>query len=144
MSTVSESLKINTNQIVPFGDIVVPYIDVLNVSEKFPTTSEFPQTFTINSDRLRKQLIYYSVTAQIVGFAVENFMPYFMQKAMSGAQKLKTSYNGQSSTFKDEEKEAAFLKRVRLEALLPEYDVYADYAELVAQVRNYLIIPTQV
>ena len=90
-----------------------------------------PLSFTINADRLKKQLIYYCVTAQIVGFAVENFMPYFMQKAFSEAQKFR-----QASTIKDDEKEAAFLKRVRHEASLPEYDVYADYAELVAQVRD--------
>jgi anoctamin-10 len=75
------------------------------------------------------------VTAQIVGFAMENFMPYVMRKVFSQARKM-THTDDNDIGANDRSEEKPYLERVREEAELPEYDIYADYAEMVVQVPN--------
>ena len=91
-----------------------------------------PHVFAINAFRLKRQLIYFAVTAQIVGFAVENFLPYVTRKVFSEARKI-TNKDEDVAAF-DREEEKTYLERVREESELPEYDIYADYAEMVVQV----------
>src|SRR4051812_32356758 len=57
---------------VPFGKIIVPYLDVFNVAvrpfaedEKQLHLNSASSNWTINPDRLRKQVIYFTVTAQV-------------------------------------------------------------------------------
>jgi hypothetical protein len=95
-----------------------------------------PNTFSINAFRLKRQLIYFAVTAQIVGFAVENFLPYVTRKVFSEARKITNKDEEDVSAF-DKEQEKSYLERVREESELPEYDIYADYAEMVVQVMIY-------
>jgi len=73
------------------------------------------------------------VTAQIIGFAVENFLPYVTRKVFSEARKITNKDDEDVSAF-DREDEKAYLERVREESELPEYDIYAEYAEMVVQV----------
>jgi len=72
------------------------------------------------------------VTAQIIGFAVENFLPYVTRKVFSEARKITNKDDEDVSAF-DREDEKAYLERVREESELPEYDIYAEYAEMVVQ-----------
>ncbi|EAW13544.1 anoctamin family protein [Aspergillus clavatus NRRL 1] len=135
---------------VPFASRIVPYLDVFQMTVR-PFVSKEHATklrtnFTIDPDRLRKQVIYFTVTAQIVGFALENIVPFVKQrlcrkyKAYAQKQHAKTETgNGKGSeekkriSFGDDEEEAKFLTRVRNEAELSEYDVTDDLREMCIQ-----------
>jgi anoctamin-10 len=122
---------------VPFGNWIVPKLDFFafflpkSIEE---TKNLTPNTFAINSFRLKRQLIYFAVTAQIVGFAMENFVPYLTRRAFSEARKMTAKEGQEDVSAFDKEEEKAYLARVRAEAELPEYDIYTDYAEMVVQV----------
>ncbi|KAG2025190.1 hypothetical protein GB937_002951 [Aspergillus fischeri] len=133
---------------VPFASRIVPYLDVFHLTVR-PFVSKEHATkarteFTINPDRLRKQVIYFTVTAQIVGFALETIVPFIRQRVFreykeytkkqhakaepgNGAGEKKTVSLG------DDEDEAKFLTRVRNEAELEDYDVTDDLREMCIQ-----------
>jgi hypothetical protein len=133
---------------VPFGSVIVPYLDVFNLTVR-PFLSENnqakakapPSAFRINPSRLRKQVIYFTVTAQIVNFALEFIVPYVKRKlsrkyrefaqerAKSGVHKDTKA----STLFEDDPSEEKFLNRVRNEAELNEYDVTTDLREMCLQ-----------
>lgn len=94
------------------------------------------KTFEINPDRLTKQVIYFTVTAQIVNFALEVIVPYAKRKFFRAVKEVQSeiaSKHGHPHQPRDSEEEAAFLARVRNEAELDEYDVTVDYREMVVQ-----------
>lgn len=132
---------------VPFGQIIVPYLDVFQLTvrpfaENEKQMSVQTATFAINPDRLKKQVIYFTVTAQIVNQALEVVMPYVKRRATA-------KYNAYQSeralnkggvvlpTDNDPPEEKAFLTRVRQEAELDVYDVTSDLREMVLQVSLY-------
>ncbi|KAK2753305.1 hypothetical protein FQN55_003434 [Onygenales sp. PD_40] len=130
---------------VPFGTVIVPYLDVFHltvkpfVSEKSATTKT--TAFQINPARLRKQVIYFTVTAQIVNFAMETIVPYAKRKFFLKYQEYteeQAKKNGSPTTktkpiFEDAPGEADFLTRIRHESQLSEYDVSTDFREMVVQ-----------
>ena len=122
----------------------MPYLDIFNLTARpFAENEKQFQTptsgFVINPSRLRKQVIYFTVTAQIVNFALETIVPYLKRRGFSKLQELKTQRAakikkaGSSITIQDQPEEAEFLKRVRKEAELDLYDVAADLREMVVQ-----------
>ncbi|KAK5715079.1 hypothetical protein LTR15_010495 [Elasticomyces elasticus] len=131
---------------VPFGSIIVPYLDVFALitrpfanSEKELHTNAVPNQFAINPARLRKQVIYFTVTAQIVGFATEIVVPYAKRQGflkyrqMQSARAQKSSGLAPSASVEDAPEEKEFLARVRSEAELDVYNVYDDLREMVVQ-----------
>lgn len=129
---------------VPFGSLIVPYLDIFNLTARPFATSEkqlaTPKSgFTINPSRLRKQVIYFTVTAQIVNFAMETIVPYVKRKVFHKYQEMRTERavkkGGASPNVaaNDTPEEADFLARVRSEAELPVYDVTDDLREMVIQ-----------
>ncbi|KAK4165965.1 calcium-activated chloride channel-domain-containing protein [Cladorrhinum sp. PSN259] len=122
---------------VPFGKILVPYLDVFSITAQNFTTEGKPlptQVWQINPDRLKKQVIYFTVTAQIVNFATEVIVPYAKRKAFKTVEKVQAlSEKNEETLLPDSADEAAFLKRVRNEAELADYDVTIDYREMVIQ-----------
>ncbi|KAL8832243.1 MAG: hypothetical protein Q9170_004964 [Blastenia crenularia] len=129
---------------VPFGSLVVPYLDVFNLTARPFAENEkqlqTPQTgFVINPSRLRKQVIYFTVTAQIVNFALETIVPYVKRRVFSKYQEIKSERGakkggaGSGVNIDDLPEEAEFLKRVRQEAELDVYDVATDLREMVVQ-----------
>jgi anoctamin-10 len=127
---------------VPFATIIVPHLDFLQVAvqpfaenEKQMTTPKVG--FQINPDRLKKQIIYFTVTAQIVNFALEIIMPYVSRVVFKKVKEVKAERaakkGGGSPTADDHPDEAAFLVRVRNEAELANYDVTTDFREMVVQ-----------
>jgi anoctamin-10 len=128
---------------VPFGKVIVPYLDVFHLTVK-PFTEDdkhlLPQTsFQINPDRLRKQVIYFTVTAQVVNFLLELVVPYLQRKGFAKFKQIKSDYAAQhggsapSAAENDSPEEAAFLARVRKESELSVYDVEVDIREMVIQ-----------
>ena len=127
---------------IPFGATIVPYLDVFRmvfkpIAEKdsqvrAPTTEQFE----INPGRLRKQVFYFTVTAQIVNFAMEVVVPYVKRQGFMKAKEMKAKHSSStkpSAAAEDHEDEKDFLKRVRNEAELETYDVYDDIREMVVQ-----------
>lgn len=129
---------------VPFGSIIVPYLDVFSLTVKPFAENEkqlqAPQAgFAINPARLRKQVIYFTVTAQVVNMAMEIVVPYLKRK---GTNKYKAYQSDRaakkggatpSASANDPPEEAAFLARIRQEAMLDTYDVTSDLREMVLQ-----------
>ncbi|RDW63886.1 plasma membrane stress response protein-like protein [Coleophoma crateriformis] len=129
---------------VPFAQIIVPHLDILQLTVKPFAENEKQMTspksgFQINPDRLKKQVIYFTVTAQIVGFALEVIMPYMKRKVFRKVKEVqadRAAKNGGGpapAAVDDHPEEAAFLVRVRNEAELDIYDVTTDFREMVVQ-----------
>jgi anoctamin-10 len=130
---------------VPFAAILIPYLDIFSLTVKPFVTDDkqmqAPHTanFAIDPDRLKNQVIYFSITAQIVNFALETVMPLVLQKGTAKYKEMQASRAEKkggaapppSANDRPEEKE--FLHRVREEAALPEYDVQTDLREMVIQ-----------
>jgi anoctamin-10 len=129
---------------MPFGYLLVPYLDIWKVTAQALSSSDKVtiQRFQINPDRLKKQIIYFTVTAQIVNFGLETLTPYLKRKAFKKVKEVQTEIaqkNGQSheKPHEDAPEETAFLARVRNEAELDVYDVAVDYREMVIQFGKY-------
>ncbi|ROT38198.1 hypothetical protein SODALDRAFT_340409 [Sodiomyces alkalinus F11] len=128
---------------VPFGDDVVPWLEVLigKVLGKVLGQQQFAKRpFQADGDRLRNEVIALVVTGQISGFFEENVVP-FVRHRFSGwwreMRRLRHSRDGRGadlmSLFDDDPDEAAFLTRVRDQSMLRDYDVQEDIAEIVLQ-----------
>lgn len=124
---------------VPFGKLLAPYLDIFQLTaEKFTTEGKPLPTkeFKINQHRLTQQVIYFTVTAQIVNFALEVIVPYAKRKVFRAVKDVQADHSSKAGALKhpqDEPEEAAFLSKVRNEAELDEYDVTIDYREMVVQ-----------
>lgn len=129
---------------VPFGTLIVPYLDVFSLTVRPFAENEkqmqAPQAgFAINPDRLRKQVIYFAVTAQIVNLGVAIVLPYLKRqgflkyKEMQSERAAKRGGAAPNASENDIPEEAAFLTRVRREAELDVYDVTTDLREMVVQ-----------
>jgi hypothetical protein len=133
---------------VPFAQIIVPHLDIFQLAVKpFAENEKQMETpkagFQINPDRLKKQIIYFTVTAQIVNFALEVIMPYVKRKVFRKVKEvqadLAAKHGGVSSpTAADHAEEAAFLERVKNEAELDNYDVTGDFREMIVQFGEYV------
>ena len=124
---------------VPFAGLIVPYLDVFRLTvrpfvSKEESTEVRPE-FSIDPARLQKQVIYFTVTAQIVGFAMETIVPFLKQKLFRKYKDYTQSANKKEPTVVDDAtpEETAFISRVRNEAELTEYDVTEDLREMCIQ-----------
>jgi hypothetical protein len=127
---------------VPFAGVIVPYLDVFRVTVRPFVSQEDEKTinhsdFKIDPARLRKQVIYFAVTAQIVNTCMETVVPFIMRKlAIKYKEYSEEKANGNDKStpaYDDHPDEIGFLKKVRNEAELPEYDVTNDLREMVIQ-----------
>ncbi|KAH8802805.1 plasma membrane stress response protein-like protein [Xylogone sp. PMI_703] len=128
---------------VPFAQIIVPHLDIFNIAVKPFAENEkqmmAPQTgFQIDPNRLRKQVIYFTVTAQIVNLMLEVVVPYVKRKVFrkyKEVQEGRAAKNGKELQVEivDLPEEKEFLSRVRAQAELGEYDVAADLREMTVQ-----------
>ncbi|KAM0721259.1 hypothetical protein Q7P37_003547 [Cladosporium fusiforme] len=130
---------------LPFGALIVPYLDIFSLTVKpFAENDkqlETPPTsaWTINPARLRQQVIYFTVTAQIVNLAMEVIVPYLKRQGFikfREMQSKRAQKNGgarPAASVDDVPEEKEFLARVRSEAELDIYDVTTDLREMVLQ-----------
>lgn len=122
---------------VPFAKVLVPYLDVFQVTaQRFTTNGKVEvKAFQMDPNRLKKQIMYFTVTAQVVNFLVEGIVPIIKRKVFKAVKEAHTeiTQKNDEQQHKDPEEEAAFLARVRNEAELDEYDVTTDYREMVVQ-----------
>lgn len=130
---------------IPFGALIVPYLDIFQLTarpfadnEKELEAPSFYQ-FHIDPNRLRKQVIYFTVTAQIVNFSMEVIVPYLKRqgfikyKQMQSERAAKAGGARPDPGVEDAPEEKDFLTRVRSEAELDVYDVTSDFREMVIQ-----------
>ena len=128
---------------VPFASYIVPHLDVFNLAN--PVIMDESQgvqsapAFQINPSRLRKQVIYFTVTAQVVGLALELVVPAVKRKLFKKAKQLQGKKDV-GSVVRDKDEEKKFLERVRDEAELEVYDVNGDLREMTTQVSHYLLV----
>ena len=127
---------------LPFGSLIVPYLDIFQLTARPFADNEkqlaTPKAgFTINPARLRKQVIYFTVTAQIVNFVMETALPFIQRRVFRKYKEMKTERaakkGGATTVTEDVPEEAEFLARVRNEAELPVYEVSTDLREMVVQ-----------
>lgn len=129
---------------VPFAQVIVPHLDIFQLAVKPFAENEKQMTapkvgFQINPDRLKKQIIYFTVTAQIVNFALEVIVPYVKRIAFRKVKEVKADMAAKrgggtdSPAADDDPEESAFLVRVRNEAELDTYDVTTDFREMIVQ-----------
>jgi hypothetical protein len=127
------ALLFTTFVYIPFGHILVPFLNFWQATAETVTFSEKPlptKTFEINPARISNQMFYFTVTAQIVNFATEVVVPYVKRQL---ADKAKEFQQKDKPSVKDHPEEAEFLQRVRHECQLETYDVSGDYREMVIQ-----------
>jgi len=94
--------------------------------------------FKINPDRLKHQVIYFVVTAQIVNFCLEVIVPFVKRKVFHifkevRADRAAKGGKTERSDSHDVPEEKAFLTTVRNEAELGVYSVTEDLREMVVQ-----------
>ncbi|KAF7857119.1 uncharacterized protein EAF02_011352 [Botrytis sinoallii] len=127
---------------VPFAQHIVPHLDIFQMAVRPFAENDEQMTapkagFQINPDRLKKQVIYFTVTAQIVNFALEVIVPYVKRSVFRKYKEVQADRaakrGGSSTPESDHPEEAAFLTRVRNEAELGIYDVTTDFREMVIQ-----------
>ncbi|QSZ30947.1 hypothetical protein DSL72_000506 [Monilinia vaccinii-corymbosi] len=127
---------------VPFAPVIVPHLDIFQMAVRpFAENDEQMTTpkagFQINPDRLKKQVIYFTVTAQIVNFALEVIVPYVKRSLFRKYKKVQADRaakrGGSPIPDNDHPEEIALLTRVRNEAELGIYDVTTDFREMVVQ-----------
>ena len=129
---------------VPFGSLIVPYLDVFHITARAFAEHEgqlkAPESgFEVNPGRLQKQVIYFAITAQIVNFFLETVVPYVKRKGFREYQSYKAEQAAKKggtdpgATLSDHGEESEFLSRVRNESELDEYDVDDDLREMVVQ-----------
>lgn len=130
---------------VPFAQVIVPHLDIFSLTVKpFSENEKQLETpsagqFVINPNRLKKQVIYFTVTAQIVNFVLEIVVPAVKKKVFHTVKEVKSARASQkggsanNTTADDHPEEKEFLARVRNEAELDAYDVTGDFREMVVQ-----------
>ncbi|KAL8277249.1 hypothetical protein RQP46_010318 [Phenoliferia psychrophenolica] len=123
------SLLLTSYVYIPFGGFIVPYIlsFIPEHSAKFGSGT----SFTINSSKLHTQIVAYTLTNQITGAFVELGVPAITRLLTKKVAEVRHGHDKDAVV--DDEDEKAFLERVRNEASLPPYNVFADYAEMTLQ-----------
>ncbi|KAL5045922.1 hypothetical protein BDW71DRAFT_197935 [Aspergillus fruticulosus] len=120
---------------VPFGATIVPYLDVTRRAEK--------RDFRVDPARLQQEVIYLSMTGQVVDFGTEVVLPYVKRvvwqkwreyqskkEAVHCRRRVSSATN---QVLIDDPEERDFLSRVRNEAEADEYNVHEDTLEMCVQ-----------
>lgn len=116
---------------------MMPYLHIFTTTARkfYNDKSITTQEFRINPDRLKTQMVYFAVTAQIVNVALEFVVPYVKQIAFRKVERVqaKRTASQDGENIMDAPEERKFLERARDEAKLGVYDVAVDYREMVVQ-----------
>lgn len=125
---------------VPFGAKIIPYLDVFHVRGLHSSIST---EFQVDTSRFQQEVIYLSVTGQVVSFGEEVILPYVkkviwrkwrdyrLQKTQAGRPRRHSKMT--DLLLIDSPSEAAFLTRIRNEAEADEYNVHEDTLEMCVQ-----------
>jgi hypothetical protein len=130
---------------VPFGRFIVPKLGFLTklLHGTSLSAADAELSLAIDPIRLKQQVIYFAVTGQALQAIEENIVPWFTRTLFAEAKKI-SHYREDDSVNHDKEPEREFLRKIRHQLELPEYEVYEDYAEMVVQVRHSIATLTAV
>lgn len=127
---------------VPFGRSIVPHLDLLRNYGHNPDVASQPE-FEVDTSRFQQEVIYLSMTAQVLGFGEEIVLPYvkhvLWQKWRNyrdnqfGLTRKRSFSTATDLLLIDNADEAKFLKRIRGEADAEEYKVEDDILEMCVQ-----------
>ncbi|RUS15773.1 calcium-activated chloride channel-domain-containing protein [Jimgerdemannia flammicorona] len=109
---------------IPFGEAITPYLTLANIPHHHKP---------VGPERLKAQVAYFVIVGQVINFATEVVVPYLLRFAIGEAKEKITGEKVHTDSGADKAEEAAFLRRVRAEVALRNYDVYEDYAEMTVQ-----------
>lgn len=124
---------------VPFAAILVPHLDIFQVTVSAFAEDKAQMTapvsgFNINPNRLKHQVIYFVVTAQVTNFCLEVIVPFVKRKVHHIFREVQAERKRtERSDSQDVPEEKAFLAQVRNEAELGSYSVTDDLREMVVQ-----------
>lgn len=128
---------------VPFGKSIIPHLDILRWSSFNSDMAKAHHEFEVDTSRFQQEVIYLSMTAQVLNFGEEIILPYvkhfLWQKwrnyrdHKAGLTRQRSWSNATDLLLIDPLEEASFLKRVRSEADADEYKVEDDILEMCVQ-----------
>ncbi|KAL2752923.1 hypothetical protein ACRALDRAFT_1065912 [Sodiomyces alcalophilus JCM 7366] len=125
---------------IPFGDDVVPWLEVLIARVLGHQPPRADKAFQSDADRLRNEVIALVVTGQLTGFFEENIIPFARHRFRGWWREVRRTRAhagdaaaGLLALADDDPDEADFLSRARRQSVLPDYDVQEDIAEIVLQ-----------
>ncbi|KAJ5594668.1 uncharacterized protein N7459_000876 [Penicillium hispanicum] len=126
---------------VPFGKSIVPHLDILRHSG-FNVAMDHKE-FEVDTSRFQQEVIYLSMTAQVINFGEEVVLPYvkhvLWQKwrnyrdRQAGLTRKRSFSKATDLLLVDAADEASFLRRIRGEADAEEYKVEDDILEMCVQ-----------
>lgn len=140
---------------VPFGGRIVPYLDVFRVvttnrtssflwSDQATAGQQGISSFHVDPSRLRQEVVYLTVTAQVLSFGEEMILPYikrilirkyrhYKNKSSEAAVRQRRYSEATNILLVDNPDESHFLNRIRNEAEADVYNVQDDILEMCIQ-----------
>lgn len=128
---------------VPFASSIVPYLDILRRTGLFAEKLKPRTDIQVDTSRFQQEVIYLTVTAQVLNFGEEVILPYVKQALWQKWQNYrdhqaeishKRSFSkARDMLLIDPPEEASFLAQVRAEADADEYKVEEDILEMCVQ-----------
>ncbi|CAI7617512.1 unnamed protein product [Penicillium glandicola] len=128
---------------VPFGKQIVPQLDLLRITGFRTGLVSGHKEFDVDTTRFQQEVIYLSMTAQVLSFGEEVIIPYVKHvlrqkwqnyRERKAAYTRKRKYSTATDMFLvDSPDEAAFMTRLRSEAGAEEYHVEEDIMEMCVQ-----------
>ncbi|KKK26632.1 hypothetical protein ARAM_006787 [Aspergillus rambellii] len=125
---------------VPFGTRIVPYLSMMPIRRD---SMRISHEFHVDTNRLQQEIIYLSLTGQVLSFGEEVVLPYIKgvlwRKWRNYQDRKETTRRSRRLSLAtnhilvDSVEEATFLSRVRSEAGADEYDVHEDILEMCVQ-----------
>ncbi|KAJ5513854.1 hypothetical protein N7463_003406 [Penicillium fimorum] len=128
---------------VPFGKQIIPRLDFLRRTGIMAELVSGQKEFEVDTNRFQQEVIYLSMTAQVLSFGEEVVLPYLKHVLRQKWQNYqhrkqeysrKRKYSTAADLFMvDPPDEAAFMTRLRSEAGAEEYHVEEDIMEMCVQ-----------
>jgi anoctamin-10 len=122
---------------VPFGDRIIPVLQQY-IHSAWGKPGKSAPVFTPDPDRLRNEVITFTLSGQIAGAFEELALPWLKTQIKQWWRdrqdtKTDTEIDPSCRLMSDDISEARFLRRARKQAIRPEYNVQDDIAEMVIQ-----------
>ncbi|KAJ5771164.1 uncharacterized protein N7511_003215 [Penicillium nucicola] len=128
---------------VPFGSSIVPHLDFVRKTGYKADLLSGQKAFEVDTSRFQQEVIYLSMTAQVLSFGEEIILPYvknILWQKWRNYRDRKAEFGRKRSYSKatdllliDPPDEAKFLTRLRSEADAEQYHVEEDILEMCVQ-----------
>lgn len=125
---------------LPFGHRITPHLTFLTqyVNSLVGTNIADPKGFIVNGSRLQAQVLYMMVTAQIIAFFTDSFVPTIVRKVTAKVEEFKTGESAKPKSTRITPDEL-FLYEIREQAPLAKIDIDAEYQKMIIQLAFVVI-----